>query len=272
MINNEETYFDQDRKDVQSKKEKNSGWQQAGFGAAGMGAGIIMGAVSPSIANAAAADSQDVEVVDTIESHPEWTDGQVAVASSVTDDMSFGQAFSAARAEVGSGGVFEWRGNIYNTYTEAEWNSMSAAEKAEYGSHFNYHRDSHVQHDDHHSATGHSGNNCQHDDNGENSEAHKTSETEETGGDVEVLGVIHDDETGYNVAAATVDGHDVVLIDVDGDMNADYAATDVNGDGELGLDEIADISGSDIPLMANDSFVSPDAGMEGYDDAGTFEA
>lgn len=270
MISNEETYFDENKKDVQSKKEKNSGWQQAGFGAAGMGVGIVMGAVAPSIANAATVES--LEVVDTTEPHPEWTDGQVSVASSVTDDMSFGQAFAAARAEVGSGGVFEWHGKIYNTYTESEWNNMSAAERAEYGSHFNYHRDSNVHHDDPHSASNHFGNDYHHNDMSGNSEAHKTVETEETGDDVEVLGVVHDDETGYNLSTVSVDGHDVVLIDVDGDMNADYAATDVNGDGELGLDEIADISGSDIPLMANDSFVSPDAGMEGYDDAGTFEA
>lgn len=270
MINKEDTYFDQDRKE--SKKEKINGWHQAGFGAAGMGAGIMMGAVAPSIANAAAVETHDAEVVETTESHPEWTDGQVAVASSVTDDMSFGQAFAAARAEVGSGGVFEWRGNIYNTYTEAEWKSMSAAEKAEYGSHFNYHSNSNVQHDDHHSTASHSGTDHQHSDSDGKDEAQKTMEAEESGDGVEVLGVVHDDETGYNLSTVSVDGHDVVLIDVDGDMNADYAATDIDGDGQVSPEEIVDISGSDVSMMASDSFVSPDAGMEVFDDAGTFEA
>ena len=46
--------------------------------------------------------------------------------ATVSDELSFGKAFDAARAEVGPGGVFRWRGHIYNTYTEAEWKAMSA--------------------------------------------------------------------------------------------------------------------------------------------------
>ncbi len=45
------------------------------------------------------------------------------------DDMSFGEAFQTARAEVGPGGVFRWHGNIYNTYTEKEWNELSHTDK-----------------------------------------------------------------------------------------------------------------------------------------------
>lgn len=47
----------------------------------------------------------------------------------VSDQLSFRHAFDAARAEVGPGGVFEWRGHIYNTYTAAEWKAMSHEEK-----------------------------------------------------------------------------------------------------------------------------------------------
>ena len=46
--------------------------------------------------------------------------------ATVSDELSFGKAFDAARTEVGPGGVFRWRGHIYNTYTEAEWKAMSA--------------------------------------------------------------------------------------------------------------------------------------------------
>ena len=46
--------------------------------------------------------------------------------ATVSDELSFGKAFDAARAEVGPVGVFRWRGHIYNTYTEAEWKAMSA--------------------------------------------------------------------------------------------------------------------------------------------------
>ena len=49
--------------------------------------------------------------------------------ASVGESQSFREAFQAARAEVGAGGVFRWHGNIYNTYTVEEWNAMSTEEK-----------------------------------------------------------------------------------------------------------------------------------------------
>lgn len=55
------------------------------------------------------------------------------VASSVNDMMLFPDAFSTARAEVnGGGGFFQWNGDIYNTYTQEEWNAMSPEQKLEY--------------------------------------------------------------------------------------------------------------------------------------------
>ena len=53
----------------------------------------------------------------------------------VSDDMSFSEAFAAARAEVGPGGVFYWHGGIYGTYYKDEWDAMSDSEKAEFGEH-----------------------------------------------------------------------------------------------------------------------------------------
>ena len=49
--------------------------------------------------------------------------------ASVGGSQSFREAFQAARAELGPGGVFRWHGNIYNTYTVEEWNAMSKEEK-----------------------------------------------------------------------------------------------------------------------------------------------
>ena len=49
--------------------------------------------------------------------------------AAVNDDLSFGEAFARARAEVGPGGVFHWHGGIYNTYTVEEWNAMSLEQK-----------------------------------------------------------------------------------------------------------------------------------------------
>lgn len=45
------------------------------------------------------------------------------------DELSFGEAFQTARAELGPGGVFRWHGNIYNTYTAEEWNQLSQVDK-----------------------------------------------------------------------------------------------------------------------------------------------
>ena len=62
------------------------------------------------------------------------TGGVVVTMEGTYDDgdMSFSEAFAAARAEQGPGGVFEWHGNLYSTYYENEWSSMSAEEHDAY--------------------------------------------------------------------------------------------------------------------------------------------
>ncbi|MEZ4932539.1 MAG: hypothetical protein R2788_10515 [Saprospiraceae bacterium] len=54
------------------------------------------------------------------------------VATSVTDDMSFGEAFQASRKELGAGNFFWWRGRLYNNYQEEEWNNLSESEQTEF--------------------------------------------------------------------------------------------------------------------------------------------
>ena len=49
--------------------------------------------------------------------------------ATVDDSMSFGEAFAAARSQIGAGGVFKWHGNIFNTYTAEEWKAMSNDDK-----------------------------------------------------------------------------------------------------------------------------------------------
>ena len=46
--------------------------------------------------------------------------------------MSFSEAFASARAEIGAGGIFEWHGNSYNTYTKEEFESMTGEEQGNY--------------------------------------------------------------------------------------------------------------------------------------------
>lgn len=52
-----------------------------------------------------------------------------AQVAEVNDNMSFSDAFAAARAQVGAGGVFEWHGGVYGTYYANEWNAMTAEQK-----------------------------------------------------------------------------------------------------------------------------------------------
>lgn len=70
--------------------------------------------------------------------HPVWIDAEVPVAFSPSDHMSFSQAFASARAEVGPGGCFAWRGGIYGTYYYDEWHNMSSADKAIFAGHFDW--------------------------------------------------------------------------------------------------------------------------------------
>ncbi len=51
------------------------------------------------------------------------------VATHTDDEMSFRDAFAVARQEVGGGGIFDWHGRTYHTYTRGEWSRMSAEDR-----------------------------------------------------------------------------------------------------------------------------------------------
>ena len=69
--------------------------------------------------------------------------GHAPMATHVNDSMSFGEAFGAARAEVGPGGVFEWHGHLYGTYYATEWDAMDSEARDEYASSVQWHSSSH---------------------------------------------------------------------------------------------------------------------------------
>jgi len=54
------------------------------------------------------------------------------MAAGVNNEMGFGEAFAAARAEVGPGGFFLWNGAAYNTYNAEEWAVMSAEDRQQF--------------------------------------------------------------------------------------------------------------------------------------------
>lgn len=241
---------------------KSSGKSVWGKVAAGAGAGIVLGAATTVLSSS----SEPVEAQQEIQ-HPEWTDGEVPVATSVNDDMSFTDAFNAAREEVGSGGVFEWHGYIYSTFTDEEWNSMSEAEREEYGSHFNWTPE---ESDD---ITASVASDVDADDvevtvDGPADEPYAqedVADVEPAGDDdpylmdasdvvdvedpeVEVLGVIHDDESGANIGGMLVGDQQVVLVDVDNDQAFDVMVADVDNNGTITDNEVIDISSHGITV------------------------
>ena len=253
-----------DNKDNVAKGKK-SIWKKVAVGA---GSGILLGSAATLLSASAPlghAEGENAEEEGS-ETHPEWTDGEVPVASSVSDDMSFSEAFTAARTEVGSGGVFEWHGNIYSTFTEDEWNGMTAEQIDEYGSHFSWHSDNsstETASSTHSSTSSHSAHAT---DEVEVSEVTQASHTEEVAvvdvdPEVEVLGVVHDEESGANIAGLAVDGQEVVLIDVNGDETFDVMGADVNGDQQLSQDEIVDISGQNLTVNDLGGISNPDGSL-----------
>lgn len=282
-------------------------WARHGAGA---GAGLLIGGLSTMLMGMKSADSapdsrngNDTGSGSNREelSHPEWVDDQVQVATGVSDDMSFGAAFAAARAEVGAGGCFEWHGNLYGTYTADEWNSMTAEQRAEYGDHFNWNSIDHsgsdvAAHSSHSAASeghqapadahtaqapapetdddievvsvdGPDGNGGYMAQTGTQAEPVQMSASQQDSQEIEIIGVVHDDASGRNIGQMTVDGQEVILIDVDGDMEFDYVASDLNGNGNVDEGEMANIQGQGLTVDGIGGFIDPGAGLQAAGDA-----
>lgn len=168
----------------------------------------------------------------------------------VSDEMSFGSAFAAARSQVGAEGVFEWRGNYYSTYTKEEWDAMDADARGEYMQKY-YETDMNADTD-------------MQTETEEVVEAHEVAENmtvqEEftvsqvqasavvvESKDVEVEFVV-EETVSSDVVFGQTEGHDTMFVDADGDGAADYMVVDVNDDGEAGYDEIHDVSDEGIMM------------------------
>ena len=168
----------------------------------------------------------------------------------VSDEMSFGSAFAAARSQVGAEGVFEWRGNYYSTYTKEEWDAMDADARGEYMQKY-YETDMNAETD-------------METETEEVVDAHEVAENmtvqEEftvsqvqasavvvESKDVEVEFVV-EETVNSDVVFGQTEGHDTMFVDANGDGAADYMVVDVNDDGEAGYDEIHDVSDEGIMM------------------------
>ena len=156
---------------------------------------------------------------------------EIRVAHSVTDDMSFSEAFAAARNEVGPGGAFVWHGNVYGTYRadDAEWQAMSPEE-----------RTAHSQailaqvHPTHYTPSANEPEivevteDSSHDDTPAHTAGHEV--------DVHIVGVEQgqlEDGTIFTVGYGSVDGHSAAFYDNDGDGEVDTVLIDSNDNQQL---------------------------------------
>lgn len=267
-MNNEETkILNQNQSEETTEKisqKKSSTSEKAAYAAGGFATGVASGVAGSAFASTSPKEEEKEEVATTTEAtteepakveeqpapvtevtqstpNPEEvllaTDEGVRIAQ-VNDDASFAKAFADARAQVGAGGAFEWRGHVYSTYYEEEWNKMSAEERAEYQSKIDYQAVT-----------------------GEQAEARPTPHTsaEESAmptntemvdeqsnqGGVKVLGVeaVTDPQGNpMTVAAIEIEGDQALLVDVDNNGIMDVIMVDENHDGQIAENEMYDAS------------------------------
>ncbi|MCH5225427.1 MAG: hypothetical protein J1D77_05475 [Muribaculaceae bacterium] len=284
------TVFDPTQGNSKAKKVQNN--QPKGHGAVAGVTGAVLGAsgavIIGKISDEVQAHERPLveESVDIVENNgqetvegaevtyntPSWAVGDIQVAEGVEDSMSFSQAFAAARSEVGPGGAFEWHGNVYGTYSADEWNAMSPAEKADYNNHFNWNN---VDTSSNNGVTGSSStgtNEVEVVSVLEDSPLATETVTQieivdmEPQPEIEVLGVVHDHETGANIGGITVDGQEVFLVDVDGDLEFDIVTSDLNHNGQLDEGEAYDIHGGGLTVDHLGGFSDPNDAIQASDD------
>lgn len=108
--------------------EKSENGKNIATVAASAVAGAALGAGAMALTSATAADDDEIESI-VVDDDADFN-GIAPMSHAVTDDMTFGDAFAAARADVGCGGTFLWHGGVYGTYNAAEWNELTADEQA----------------------------------------------------------------------------------------------------------------------------------------------
>lgn len=288
VLNEEETIVKsapvQEKKAEAAPEEKKSGaWKSVLVGGV---PGIIFGVAgtlaTEGVANAAGSEENEELQEETTGGGGSAPVHDVApVAEGVTDDMSFSEAFAAARAEVGPGGVFSWHGQVYGTYYKPEWDAMSDEQRHEYSqsvAQANVHPEPYTpQHSDPPIVEDHS-------DTEDVAGQHETSHQDDNSDDVsegaaddqemevEIIGVTQvEDENGdvLDMGIGTVDGHDAAFLDLEGDGEVDTVIIDENDNGEVEGNEIYDAGGSgitmsDLVAQADYGGAAPDDGL--YED------
>jgi hypothetical protein len=236
----------------QESKKEGVAWKQVTLGGVSgilMGAGLLYAgqAAAQTLNSEEKPEEKPEDVVAPEQGETSHTLENGLQVAAVNDDMSFGEAFAAARAEVGPGGVFHWHGGIYNTYSADEWNNMSVEQKHDFAQQvqpeirpdeLSTPTDAnpqvvvvhHVYHHEESPAT---------------PEVHQAATTTE---DVQVASQQTADASDADVhivGYGEVEGHVAVGLDTNGDGQADVAIIDVDDSGGLSdPDVIVDNNGN----------------------------
>ena len=286
---------------VKTSEKKSSTSEKVAYAAGGFAAGVASGVAGSAMASTpnkeemvAASETvveeepvkveeQSIPVAETPQPAPNpeevllATDEGVRIAQ-VNDDASFSQAFADARAQVGPGGAFEWRGHVYSTYYEEEWNNMSAEERANYQSKIDYEtvageptpskptsttsteEVSEVKPEVETTSTETT--------NAEPAMAANTEMVDEQSqqGGIKVLGVeavVDPQGNPMTVAAIEIDNDQALLVDVDNNGMMDVIMVDENHDGQISENEIYDASEAQIATadLQHHMAASQDPGM-----------
>lgn len=241
----EETTVVEQNANSSPKTKKSGAWKSVLIGGI---PGVILGtagtAFAQEVIDSNPQEGQSEDASNTNVEHIEPQEVGVEMAESVNDDMSFGEAFAAAREEVGPGGVFEWHGNLYNTYSAAEWEAMSNEGRQEFANSVYS-----TQNDEDNSEGERSGEQVP----AESTNSEPTSEGEYNDEVIdvqvhEVGSVATEDGEILNVAVASVDGHDAAFVDVDNDGYVDGVLVDANDNGVIEDNEVIDTPDSGVNM------------------------
>lgn len=209
------------------------------------------------------------------------TDEGIRVAQ-VDDGKSFAEAFADARAQVGSGGVFEWHGKVYGTYYKNEWDQMSTEERAEWQAKVDYDdvRDPneaqlYAQHTENEHPSSAAVHTVSQEEQGEALDQDPVMQSGQqmvddtpADGEIRVLAVEHvTDDYGDEMNIALLEhssGDQALLVDIDDNGQFDVLLHDDNGDSQISEDEVYDASEMNMSVDELQQLASEQNGMDYY--------
>ena len=233
-------------------------WQSVSIsGVAGIAFGMVATRVMDGFASTKDDSVADAEEVSNDNQTAATEEASVTTEihqASVDQGQSFSEAFAAARAEVGPGGVFLWHGRLYGTYTAEEWQAMSDVEKDEFADNVQPllgQQTFETQHVVHQSVHHYEEEEVHVHISGNQVHVHLDEEQESPHQpEVHFLGVDTDIINGQNVNVGmmTIDDVHVALVDVDNDKVFDVRVMDENRNGKIENEEIIDISDHGVTM------------------------